>query len=577
MKYSDFTINNLPEGKHEVVWYNNVNQFKNSSQDFFIYFVIRNIETGELKVIYRNIKEAPGISLGSFIDNKKVTEQVVGQEFACILNVPKHNSFTVIKTQDKSFYTNEDYFSFTDEKIIMNSKKSYKLLDRSSEQTLLEYRDINGTKILFPSYVIAQYYYFRTASMTKQVMASNIKNNSAIQGLYKEVSLDEQGNGKIILTSNAKGADAADIFRFTESKYANEMFHRIQQDLAKSTQRIKHIYKKMGIASSNNSGVLNAFFPHHGTMIIRFRGIRLSDGRILALEILAEDSNYPFQKLTIYRESKKSTDNPVKLGEIQETLETKISNIITNRTPSNIFTPKQMYSDPKEDGRLDLKDKEITHEILDSDEEEAEKQATSKVNYVTDVSFTESESSGDIETTHVEIDSDIYNKPDGWDEKERPGLEAFLTMLEEAQSKAKAKGLMFDYFVNDERMLPQKPTYDKGRKRWLKSLLIDNKTPRAYSCAYIQYDSKNVCVIDVERDIRIKGLSILVLAMNNNTPISEGLINNILLDFVQEKGAWLQDIHVQNFKTKNINHPDSINNTSIKSWAKRLLNVLKNI
>jgi len=99
--------------------------------------------------------------------------------------------------------------------------------------------------------------------------------------------------------------------------------------------------------------------------------------------------------------------------------------------------------------------------------------------------------------------------------------------------------------------------------------------PRAYSSAFIEYDGKHVCVIDIERDHRVKGLSVLVLRMNNNTQVSDSLIKNILINFVKEKGSWLQGIDTSSFKNKRLNHPDEITNDSIKNWAKRLLNSIK--
>ena len=575
MKLSDFTIDSLPDGKHLVVWFNNINRFEIKTQDFFIIFAIKDLETNEFRIVYRNIKESPDISLGSIIYNKRVTNKFIGEEFISIIDVSKHNKSFTMKRENLEFYKGEEYFSLPDN--ISLTAHTYNLLRRSQEQKLLEYEDNEGNTILFPSYVIAQYYYYRSSSMSRQVMAHYITNETALQGLYKSVSMDKDGNASIVLKPNAKGRDGAEIFRFAVDGYANYNFHRIYVDLIKNKREIDATLKKMNIKPTHNTAALSALFPFHGLAYIRYRGARLSDGRIMALEILAEDSEYPFQNLTIYRQAKKIGAKPIKLGQIQGTLDSQISDVITDRTPSNIFTPVEMYSDPKEDGRIDLKTKEIVHDMLSSDEEIDEIQTTDKVDYETDTSFTEPESDGDLNTAHAEIETEVLDKPDGWDKKERPGLEAFLGMLEVAENKAEEKGLVFDYFVNDEEMLPQKPTYDNSRKMWSKSLLVDDVTPRAYSCAYIQCDGKNVCVIDVERDSRVKGLSVLILAMNNNIQVNEGLIKRILVDFVQEAGSWLQNISTDNFRKKNINHPDSISEDSIDNWAKRLLKNIDNL
>lgn len=575
MRISDFTIENLPDGEHLVVWYNNVNHFNIKTQDFYIIFVIKNLETNEVGIVYRNVKESQDISLGSIIYNKSVTSKSIGEEFISIINVPKHNALFTMKRENLDFYKNEEYFSLPEG--IPLTIHTYNLLKRSREQRLLEYTDIDGNKILFPSYVIAQYYYYRSSSMSKQVMAHYITNETALEGLYKSYSRDEDGNASIVLKPNARASDGAEIFRFAVDEYANYNFHRVYKDLAKSKREIDADFKKLNINPTHNTAALSALFPFYDLANIRYRGVRLSDGRILALEILAEDSKYPFQKLTIYRQSKKIGAKPIKLGSIEKTLDSNISGVINDRIPSGIFTPVNIYSEPKEDGRIDLKDKEVTYEILNFDEEVGDIQTTANVDYQTHLSFTESESLGDIDTAHAEVETDTFNKPDGWDEKERPGLEAFLTMLGAAQEKAEKKGIVFNYFVNDEQMLPQKSRYDKGRNKWSKSLLVDDKTPRAYSCAFIEYSGKHVCVFDVEKDSRIKGLSILIIAMNNNTPVSDSLIKNILLDFVQEKGSWLQKISIDMFKKKNINHPEDISEDGIDRWAYRLLKSIKDI
>lgn len=573
MKLSNFTIDNLPEGEHLVVWFNNINHFQIHTQDYFITFVIKDLQTNEYRITYRNVKESPEISLGSIIYNKRVTNKTIGEEYTSVIDVPIHDKTFTMKREKIEFYKDEQYFLLPDE-ITLTAHK-YNLLKRSQEQRLVEYVDIDNNKILFPSYVIGQYYYFRSSSMAKQVMASYITNEDALKGLYKSYSRDKDGNASIVIKPNANGKDGAEIFRFAVNEYAYYNFHRIYKDLVKSKKEIDTYLKKRGYTPSYNTAVLSALFPFNNLSFIRYRGVKLSDGRILALEILAEDSEYPFKTLTIYRQSKKIGAKPIKIGKIEGTLDSKISDIITDKTPSNIFTPVDIYSEPKEDGRIDLKDKEITYEILDSDEEVEEIQTNNEVDYETDLSFTESESTGDIETAQAEIETDVFEKPEGWDEKKRPGLEAFLAMLEVAQNKAEKKGLLFDYFVNDEQMLPQKPKHDKSRKQWLKSLLDDNVTPRAYSCAYINYSGKNVCVIDVERDKRVNGLAVLILSMNNNAPVSEGLIKKILVDYVREKGTWLQGIHVDSFKKKTINHPDNISDDSIKNWASRLLKAIK--
>jgi hypothetical protein len=575
MKLSDFTIDSLPEGKHLVVWYNNVHHFQITTQDYFIIFIIRDMQTGKDSVVYRNVKESPDISLGSIIYNKRVTDKVIGDVYTSIIDVPVHNKSYLMYKENIDFYKNEKYFSLPEN--IELKEHTYSLLRRSQEQRIVQYNDLDGNIILFPSYVIAQYYYYRSSSMAKQVMAHYINNETALQGLYKSIHRDQNGNAKIVLKPNAKGRDGAEIFRFAIDEYANYNFHRVYKDLVKSKEEIKAAFKKLNIPYKHNTASLSALFPFHGKVYLKYRGVKLSDGRMLALEILAEDSKYPFQTLTIYRQSKKLGAKPIKIGSYQGSLDSKISDRINDKIPSNIFTPIEIYSELKEDGRLDLEDKKITHDTLYSDGEVEAIQNGDAVDYETDASFTEAEPDGDINTTNAEIETSTNEKPDGWDEKERVDLEAFLIMVDEAQTMAAENGKNFNYFVNDEQMLPQKPGSDKSRNQWAKSLLVDDKTPRAYSCAFIQYDGKQICAIDVERDHRVKGLSVLIMKMNNNTQVSDSLIKNILLNFVKEKGSWLQGVNTTNFKNKRLIHPDNLADDSIKNWARRFLTSIDEI
>jgi len=573
MLYSNLTLDGIPNGNYELIWYNNINRYKNQSQDYFISFVIRNLDTKNLEIIYRNIKEIPAIPLGSIIENKRFTGKVIGEEYTRVINIPEHNEYTRIKQQGISVYTSEIYFNYQEQHTISTNNKTYKLLDRSQEQTLLEYKDIDGNIILFPSYVIAQYFYCRTASMIKQLMASNLKYSDAIKGLYKDTTIDEEGNATITLLPGAKGTDGAEIFRFAKQQYANNMFHRVYQDLAASSQKIKTALKKKNFTPQYNTAVLSAFFPFYGSTHIRFRGKILSDNRILVLEIIAEDSNYPFESLTIYREHKKFNDKLVQIGKVQNKFKAKVTEFMSNKNPNHSYEDVEVKSKPREDGRIGLRDKEIDYKSLDVDEEAESYKTAEKVDQSVDISSNEAEYSGNLETAQANTETGATEEPDDWHTTERPGLEDFLLMLQEAQIINDD----FEYTVNDQLMCPQKPSNDRSRKKWLKALMSDNQTPRAYSYTNVELNNRYACVIDVERDSRVEGLSVLIIAMHDNTPISDSLIEKIMTDFVRESGTWLKKITPNSFNYKKIKHPANITEESIRKWATRLLNVLNDI
>lgn len=570
-------LEKLPEGKYAVIWYNNIHKYKTNTHDYFVNYVLKNLDTQEVKVLSINIQESPAIPLGLIFKDKQASNERLGQMYTSVINIPKHSENSRINQQDISLYKNEEYFTLQ-EKIVLNDDLAYNLLQRSREQTLLEYTDIEGKKILFPSYVIAQYYYYRSPSMSKQVMATYITNEDALQGLYKSARfLDENGNAAIVLKPNAKGRDGSEIFRFAVHQYARTMFHKIYKDLARSSKEIEQKFKNKNIQMNHKIATLSAFFPFYGLSYFKYRGTELSDGRILVLEILAEDSSYPFESLTIYRQSKSLKNKIVQLGKVFNTLRTNINNFMNNKTPNSVFVPQSVYTQQKMDGRLDLTDKEINYDVLDADDENESTNNVIDINYLTDLSTNEADSSGDLDTSKVNIENDTVYKPDGWDERERPGLEAFLFMLQTAQEKSIDKGIQFNYMVDDQLMLPQKSIHDTSRKKWLKGLMSDNLTPRAYSCAFIEYNRKHICVFDIERDKRVEGLSLLIVHMKSNVPVGQDIVNDILVDFVKESGSWLQCVNTSKFRYKNIYHLKVLSEENIKGWANRLLKTIENI
>ena len=205
MLYSDIILKNIPEGTYEVIWYNNIHHYHHRPSEHYITFVIRDVDTNEHKRIEVNTKESPAIPLGMIFRDKMVTKDRTGKVFTSVINIPKHNKYTKARFFPEEIYRGEPYFELVDNIQIANTDMKYKLMSRSMEQTVLMYKDILGNNIIFPSYVIAQYYYFRSSSMTKQVMASYISNTTALKGLYKDIRLDsETGHASIVLKPNAK-------------------------------------------------------------------------------------------------------------------------------------------------------------------------------------------------------------------------------------------------------------------------------------------------------------------------------------------------------------------------------------
>lgn len=579
--YSALHLDNFPAGKHTILWYNHINHFRKTSQDYHIALVLKNLETGELQINYRNLKEIPALSLGAIVENQRLSHETIGKHYSLLLSIPQHSASTKMRQQKQEFFLQQPYFSFEGNETIMTDERTYKLLDRSKEQGFLEYQDESGRNILFPAYVVAQYYYYRSASMIAQVMAYTLKDNNRVKGLYKNCSCDDAGNASIILHPGAANKDAPEIFRFAISDYASMMFHRIYSDLAKSSQMIKERLEKHHISSTHNTGVLSAFFPFHGLSVMRIRGEELADGSILALEIIEENSPYPFENLTVFREHKKYNERLLQMGKIQKKLSAKITEHLNSKRPDQQFDDVTVMATKKQDGRLDLANKDIEYQIIKLNEEAESFKTVDKTSDEADLASDMASYNGDQNTAQANVqikidpskpESDEENEEDE-EQKDRPGLDDFFYMLQITTDSTPS----FSYIVEQYENLPKKPKGDRSKKKWLSAYLADNTTSRRYAAAQIQYNGRNVFVIDVERDSRVEGLSVIIIAMSDNSPIQEKTIYDIMVDLVKENSSWLHNITIPGLIHKTIIHPSNNAEDSIKNWSNRLLNAIKTI
>lgn len=580
--YSALHLDNFPAGKHAVLWFNHVSHFRKTSQDYHIALVLKNLATGELQINYRNLKEIPALSLGAIIDNQQLSHETIGKHYSILLSIPKHTASTKMRQQKQEFFLQQPYFSFEGNETIMTEEKTYKLLDRSKEQGFLEYQDENGRNIFFPAYVVAQYYYFRSASMIAQVMAYTLKDNNRIKGLYKNCSCDDVGNASIILHPGAANKDAPEIFRFAMSDYASMMFHRIYSDLAKSSQLIKERLEKYNISSTHNTGVLSAFFPFHGLSVMRIRGEELADGSILALEILEENSPYPFENLTVFREHKKYNERLLQMGKIQKKLSAKITEHLNSKRPDQHFDDVTVMATKKQDGRLDLANKDIEYQIIKLNEEAESFKTVEKTRDKTDLASDMASYNGDQHTAQANVQSKIDpstpepnddNKDDDDEHKDRPGLDDFFYMLQITTDSKPS----FSYIVERYEDLPKKPVGARSKKKWLRAYLANNTTSRRYAAVRVEYNGRNVLVIDVERDSRVEGLSVIIIAMTDNSPIQEKIVHDILVDLVKENSSWLHNLTIPGLINKTIKHPTTISENLLKKWSKRLLKTIETI
>lgn len=301
LNYNGLTIEAFPEGEYTVDWYNNISQNLLDPCNYYIKLVLRNTTTNEIKVIDCNIETIPNFSLGSIIKDKQHTSQKIGKlyNFSFLLTNPQ----TIQNIPSKYFNEHIQYFNGLNRIISLSNSQQYNLGFHSSTQYGISLTN-EGNTVFFPAYVIAQYFYFRSRSLIDRVLPCFKTHADAVKSLYTELYTYGDGDIEITLPSHISPNDAPEIMRFNElNSYGATMFQRIYIDLAMMQLKNKAHYAQKGWAFQYNSAALKVYFPILGNINMTFRGVMLADNEYLALEIIQENSAFPFDKLTVYKES----------------------------------------------------------------------------------------------------------------------------------------------------------------------------------------------------------------------------------------------------------------------------------
>ncbi len=404
--------------------------------------------------------------------------------------------------------------------------------------------------------------------MIKQIMSEDSKYQDAVHGLYKTIEIDTDGNAKITLNPGASTDDAPEIVRFSREidPYANKLFHQIQNDIIASHLKNKTFYEQKGWPYKFNTSILKAFFPFTGNVDMTLRGIELDENYYLAMEIIEENSVYPFETLTIFREDPNG-GRPI---EEKKVTKKKKSNNTTNnavdQTPNNQYEYQKVSNDKKDDGRLDLKGKPIQHQRIKKTSDPETAKVTENTNQQVDLSSDHEESDGDDGTAQMNPAYKDLEHPD----RETPGLEAFKKMLAAAQETY--EGFSYNMHIFH---CPLKNDSIISRKKWRRAFLEDNGTRRAYIVASITYNTKKFCAIDIERDVRLPRASTLILSMNDSSDVPQSIISSIMNNYIRENQSWLYRMSLDNFQHTTLKHPHNSTNEAIGRWADRLITLLE--
>jgi len=441
------------------------------------------------------------------------------------------------------------------------------------EQNVIALKDNNGMNIIFPVYEIARWFYFKSSSMTRQVLACSL------EGLYKDVKYtdEEKIKGEICLKYGSNNDDVAEIFRFAVDDFAKICFESISINLTQTIRNLKNHIDTDKIDKVQRAMRLFATFPVYGNINFKLRGFNFGHNSFFVYQILEEDSLYPFEELIGYREvaprkfvpfSKKKNKIPKKKIDIKD-----IEPQVGTETPNSENGEVNINSNGIliDNYKKDLENKKIDLKlIVDNDKESEIEKKKKDIGNIYDLSLNNSQFSGNDETAHA----NIKNIEDLENEEKVKNLLRHSMKLELFKEMIAKCGIEYDNFsfvISNDMNAPSKPKNIKTKKKYLKAKLKDGKTFRKYVYCRITYNEKNYTIIEVEKDSLLDKLSTLIIANNDNSIITEGTIYSIIKSFIEDNGHWLKSYRPSNIQTSYLVHPDFNNNESLNNWSSRLI------
>lgn len=563
----------LPIDKKVIlVMYSHLYQFES---DIFISLIFKDYESSssEYYLSLVPLKAISAFPLGTIFKEQKIhnekSESRVVNNITINLEEKKYESF--------KFSELKSFFKYIKENIPDKIGKYYGQHKSIGEQRFFIFEDsFNSIKVLIPHYEIARWYYFKSSSLTRQLLSMNL------EGLYKEASYldDEEKKGKIILNFGASNADAPEIFRFAKNPFSKIMFDSFFLDLSQSIQE-KETFKKM---------TLNTNIPIFGEINIKGKGFFIDKRKeyFFINQIIEEDSDYPFQELDIYREKKSKSSGARKVSrKVKERKNDEV--LITNTTPNSAWTSVNITKNESyfvREMRKGLDDKLIRHNPLIKTDEESETIEESEIiidEFDSELSFLTSSTNGESDTIKANM-QDYYETEE---HREVFRLEAFIDMMDIIINEHNCQ-----FEVSNLLNLPQKPKNDKSRTTYKKAFLEDGITKRKYVYYNLEFEGYKFTIIEVEIDEVLKSASTLFIL--NSSFLEKYKIFLIMEDFTRNYGNWLKnkgyeessyeiDFYHETLKHKEFQILDGnkfetrTREDQLLDWSKRVVNKLKKI
>lgn len=559
----DILLTKLPENKKLIVFsYGDICQ---NETNFNIPLIFKELQKDEPKyyLCFFNLKEICAFPLGAVVENQHKNGSNAGivQDFQIIIGdgLLETKNINDIPILDEFMNSIPDKIGKYNVRWHKNQQKYSTFVDSFSKKI-----------IIFPHYEIARYFYFTSASMTKQIMSESQNQNSSLDGLYKRAVLNK-GNGEIYLKFNANNSDAENIFRFIMDQKANNMWHQVRRDMVAS--KILSEQKKRDYNFENPQGdmTIQANFPVSGRINFRARVKKFSDGSFLVLRILQEDTFYPFTKLKVFRELSSRKDDIVGVIKNINPLKRDLTNCLNTKNPNHLYSPVNIIDqdgDASLEAKLDLLNKTIQFETSLGEDynKEIVRSNNRLLNNKLDLSSNDAETHGDLNVAKGYFKKeDIVVEQEIVDYITLEDLKIMLLYCSDIYENFSYKILQCEY-------LPQKPKNYRGRYAWKRSKMLDGVTPRKYIVVEIDYKNCRYIIIEIQKDKLVDALSTLVIIDYNNS-VDEYILKEIVINIAKTSNSWLQNLKFEITKHF-LYHPYDTQKEKIQDWGKRLKYVL---
>lgn len=432
-------------------------------------------------------------------------------------------------------------------------------------------RDRNSGKTIYiPHYEILRYFYCQSLSMTRALF------HGEIEQLYETFDEpDGDGAAKIHLQPSAKSTDAVDIYRFAFDGFARNQWDEVRRSLSANAEKRRIELTQRGYSYSEGRTFIQAGIPVSGLVSMRVRTINLNENSMLLLQILQEDTRYPFETLEVWRTSYKGGDVPPEaVLRPKDPKQEHLTHIITADTPSSEYAPVGVMVDGEktDKSRLDLLDKEVVYNTLKQDRLSDFATIAQETEEQVNISPADASSSGEQGTAKADIQrpGTVRTRIVYGDNGELPppppplSLNNFRSMLYECSNTG---GLSYRVLE-----LGEVANCSPDGKFRSKSYLGNTNHRRRYLLVEVSLGGRVCYALEIERDAtKLSSLTTLLFVPRSDVRASA---RTIMKGFVENPhGSWPTKIVSENTRRRaRINHASPpLNSSTIRGWARRFL------